>query len=310
VNQLADPILTRGPFTVAEAKGAGLSWEALQAPRWQRLARGQYAFAALRRDVDLELQAVQRRLPEEAAFSGQTAGWIHGLDLNPCSPIEATVARDVPVRAIVGAKLRRASLAPSDVSNFRGFRVTTPLRTASDLGSRRDLVECVVALDMALHAELVDMTPLEQWVQSHSGSHGIKRLRRAVSLAEARSESPMETRLRLELVRARLPAPCVQKELYDSSGAFLARVDLFYPDIRLVIEFDGQNHRDRLVSDLRRQNALVEAGYEVLRFTAADLATKGRAGGIVRHAVARLRRRSSTHGQSGLTVQIARRNPG
>jgi very-short-patch-repair endonuclease len=293
VKELADPVLSRGPFTVAEARDAGLSWEALQTPRWQRLARGQYAFAALRRDVDLELQAAQGRLPEEAVFSGQTAAWIHGLDLDPCSPIEATVARDVPVRARVGAKLRRAALARADVSNYRGFRVTTPLRTACDLGRRRDLVECVVALDMALHAELVDLARVEQWVQSHSGSFGIKRLRRAVSLAEPRSESPMETRLRLELVRTRLPAPCVQKELYDSSGTFIARVDLFYPDIRLVIEFDGQNHRDRLVPDLRRQNALVSAGYEVLRFTAADLATKGRAGGIVRHAVKRLQRRST-----------------
>jgi len=39
----------------------------------------------------------------------------------------------------------------------------------------------------------------------------------------------------------------------------------------LVIEFDGGNHRDRLVSDDRRQNSLVSAGYRVLRFTVADV---------------------------------------
>lgn len=288
-------VLTRAPFTVAEASDAGLSWEALQTPRWQRLARGQYASGALRRDVDLKLRAAQRRLPEQAVFSGQTAAWIQGLDLDPCSPIEATISREVPVRARAGIRLRRAFLADDDTGICRGFRVTIPLRTASDLGSRRDLVESVVTLDMALHAELVDIDSLNRWVDSHSGCHGIKRLRRAVSLAEARSESPMESRLRLELLRARLPAPCVQKELHDSAGRFLARVDLFYPDIRLVVEFDGQNHRDRLVSDLRRQNALVAAGYEVLRFTAADLAIKGRVAGIVEHAAGRLRR-LSTHG--------------
>jgi very-short-patch-repair endonuclease len=41
-----------------------------------------------------------------------------------------------------------------------------------------------------------------------------------------------------------------------------------------VIEFDGGNHRDRLVSDNRRQNLLVTAGYRVLRFTSADLRTR------------------------------------
>ena len=40
------------------------------------------------------------------------------------------------------------------------------------------------------------------------------------------------------------------------------------------MEFDGGNHRDRLVSDDRRQNQLVNAGYTLLRFTSADLREK------------------------------------
>jgi very-short-patch-repair endonuclease len=282
--------LNRGPFTVAEARSVGLTWEGLQTSRWRRMARGQYAWMALRHDVELRLQAVQRRLPPEAVFSGQTAAWIHGLDFVPCEPIEVTVARDVPIRARVGAKVRRASLPSCDVATHREFRVTTALRTVCDLGSRRDLVESVVALDMALHADLVDVPSLALWVQSHVGAKGVKRLRRAVSLAESRTESPMETRLRLELIRARLPAPLVQEELYDDAGVFLARVDLFYSDIRLVIEFDGQNHKDRLSADLKRQNALIDAGYHILRFTAADLARRGTAGAVVRRVRARLRR--------------------
>src|SRR4029077_13742696 len=126
--------------------------------------------------------------------------------------------------------------------------------------------ESLVALDMALHADLVDVSSLAFWVQSHFGAKGVKRLRRALSLAEPRTESPMETRLRLELLRARLPAPLVQEELYGDPGMFLARVDLFYSDVRLVIEFDGQNHKDRLSADLKRQNALINAGYHILRF--------------------------------------------
>jgi very-short-patch-repair endonuclease len=283
--------LSCGPFMVADARRLGFTWVTLQARRWRRLARGQYASSSLRHDVELTLRAVQERLPPEGAFSGQTAGWIFGLDMAPCEPIEATVARDVPIRARAGARLRRASLPESDVTMHRGFRVTAPLRTACDLGSRRDQLESVVALDMALHGELIDIRSLTNWVQSHAGAKGIKRLRRAVALADRRSESPMETRLRLELISAKLPTPCVQEELYDNSGAFLGRVDLFYPDVRLVIEFDGQNHRDRLVSDLRRQNALVSAGYHILRFTVADLLRKGTAGAAVRRARERLRRR-------------------
>jgi very-short-patch-repair endonuclease len=63
----------------------------------------------------------------------------------------------------------------------------------------------------------------------------------------------------------------VQANLRDDSARFVARVDLYYPQARLAIEYDGGNHRDRLVEDNRRQNALVNAGYRLLRFTAADI---------------------------------------
>jgi very-short-patch-repair endonuclease len=80
----------------------------------------------------------------------------------------------------------------------------------------------------------------------------------------------------------------VQADLHDAAGEFLGRADLYYPDRRLVIEYDGENHRDRLVSDVRRQNALVNAGYHVLRFTAADLRTAGLVADQVRRARSRL----------------------
>jgi very-short-patch-repair endonuclease len=47
--------------------------------------------------------------------------------------------------------------------------------------------------------------------------------------------------------------------------------DLLYPRQRLAIEYDGGNHRDRMVEDNRRQNGLIGAGYRLLRFTAGDV---------------------------------------
>ncbi|HYH24499.1 MAG TPA: DUF559 domain-containing protein, partial [Blastococcus sp.] len=41
----------------------------------------------------------------------------------------------------------------------------------------------------------------------------------------------------------------------------------------VLVEFDGDLHRERetFVRDLRRQNALVAAGWTVLRFSSADV---------------------------------------
>ena len=80
----------------------------------------------------------------------------------------------------------------------------------------------------------------------------------------------METRLRLLLVFARLPRPLAQVDLGDASG-FFARADLYYPQRRLVIEYDGATHKDSVTEDDRRQNRLLSAGYRLLRFSAADV---------------------------------------
>ena len=82
----------------------------------------------------------------------------------------------------------------------------------------------------------------------------------------------MESVLRWLLLRAGLPRPELQVELRDAAG-FIGRVDMAWRDRRVVVEFDGDLHRERsvFVTDLRRQNRLVAAGWVVLRFTSADV---------------------------------------
>src|SRR6202521_3472662 len=231
--------LRRGPFSVADAHRSGLTWKRLQTHSWTRLSRGQYAWTGLAKDASLVLRAVAQRMPPGYSFSGRTAGWILGLDMAPCDPVEVTVERNAPVRARAGIRLRRASLPESEVIACRGFRVTVAIRTVRDLGSDRDLAESVVALDMALRAGLVESTDLAAYVQNHSGDKGIQRLRRAARLADPRSESPMESRLRIAMIKARLPQPRVQAELHDANGQFVGRADLYYPDGGLAMKSAG-----------------------------------------------------------------------
>src|SRR4029077_18392573 len=86
-----------------------------------------------------------------------------------------------------------------------------------------------------------------------------------------RRKSPTESRLRWLLIRAGVASPEGQFDVRDGQERFIGRADLYYPAARLVIEYDGGNHRDRMVDDNRRQNLLITAGYQVLRFTAADI---------------------------------------
>jgi very-short-patch-repair endonuclease len=83
----------------------------------------------------------------------------------------------------------------------------------------------------------------------------------------------MESVLRWLLHEAALPPPELQHVVTDASGERVGVVDLAWPEQRVLVEFDGDLHRDRrtLVDDLRRQNGLVLAGWTVLRFSSADV---------------------------------------
>jgi very-short-patch-repair endonuclease len=215
------------------------------------------------------LFAITDRLPE-AVFSGCTAGWLHGLDLPPVDPVELTVA-NTHISNRAGVQIRRTTLAPSEIVRLKGLSVTSAFRTAVDLGSRRILLDAVIALDMALHKPIVDFPGLRTYCEQNPGAKGIARLRRAIELAEPAAESPMETRLRMLLVMARLPRPSAQVPLHDQQGRFMGRPDLYYPEHKLGLEYDGATHRETLVEDNRRQNRLLNAGIRLLRFTAADI---------------------------------------
>lgn len=75
----------------------------------------------------------------------------------------------------------------------------------------------------------------------------------------------------MTLVLGGLPRPKAQVEIRDGSARCVGRLDLFYETERLGVEYDGSSHRDNMVEDNRRQNALLRAGVTLLRFTAADV---------------------------------------
>ena len=257
------PALTRGPFTVDEARLAGVERWHLRGANWRRVARGMYVWSGVPDTPIAKLVAASHRLPNVAAFSGLTAAWLHGLDVSPCDPIEVTVPRNAGISGRVGIRVSRSPLPEVDVVLIRGLRVTSVVRTIADLCRRLPLIEAVVIVDAALHSRRVTLAQLSQ---SARGT-----MKRVIQFAEPAAESPMESRLRMILVLGGLPRPKAQVSIYDPSRRFAGRVDLYYEEARLAIEYDGATHRTSLAEDNRRQNRLLQAGVRLLRFTAADV---------------------------------------
>ena len=80
--------LESGPFTLQQARQAGLTADQLRGPGWQRIAPRTYVRATLAAQPLQRLAGALVDLPANAVFTGRTAAWLHGLDQAPCDPIE------------------------------------------------------------------------------------------------------------------------------------------------------------------------------------------------------------------------------
>jgi hypothetical protein len=249
-----------GPVTVGDARSHGVGRWRLETRAWRRIGPATYLPSDRAETREVKIEAASRRLPPTAAFSGFTAAWLHGLDVEPCDPIELTIPAPTTVSTRAGMVVRRRRLEKADLGEVRGYPVISAIRTVRDLCGRLGLTEAVVIADMALHRRLIALDDLDG-----------PRLAKIAAHAEPASESPMETRLRMLLVLSGLPRPEAQVSIRDRWHRFAGRPDLYYREHRLGLEYDGGVHRNALVEDNRRQNRLLQAGVHLLRFTAADL---------------------------------------
>ena len=78
-----------------------------------------------------------------------------------------------------------------------------------------------------------------RWI-GRKGRTGVGQARRLLRLADGRAESAGESAVRWAIARVGLPAPDLQVVVRDHAGTFLGRVDFAYPDVGVIIEFDGE----------------------------------------------------------------------
>ncbi len=181
-------------------------------------------------------------------------------------------------RHLDGVRVHRSvDLVDDDVVLVGAIPVTSVARTICDSGLIFPGHEIQRAVDHSVATGLVtsgELLNIRRRVGEH-GRNGVVRLQDAIDQLPAGgdgAESGPELELLRILTDAGLPAPTLQHPL--SVGGRTYRIDLSYPTARLALEYDGVDAHsgvDRFVDDRRRQNALVGAGWTVLRYTHLDL---------------------------------------
>ncbi|MDQ1438066.1 MAG: hypothetical protein QOK43_1695 [Acidimicrobiaceae bacterium] len=266
-----------GLVTADQAKDAGLSTSAMgraHAKGWlERVQPRVYRVAGAPDTWEQRLLAAVLSTGGVASHRAGAALW----GLWEGDEVEVTVSGHGR-RLSKGVIHRSSDLGEGHVTRRRGVVVTTPMRTLVDLGAVVSDHHVADAVERALLARVCSVRGIERALddvarKGRSGAGVIRRVMDERALGQARPDGLLEARMARVLREHGMPSPHFQFEV-RVRGRLVARVDFAYPDLRLAIEVDGfevHGTPSALQRDLERQNALVAAGWTLLRFTWLDV---------------------------------------
>ncbi len=237
---------------------------------WRRVLRGAYAPRAEPDSPRLRVAALRAVLPADVAVAGRTALWLLGVDVLG-DVLDAVAPRGRHLVPRPDVRARSALLPPAELCEADGLLRVSAARAVVDVARAEPVVEAVVVGDQVLRSGAATYVQVRVALERAQGLRGVAAARRAVALMHSRSESPMETRLRLALLAGGLTGLEVQRDLYGPGG-HVGRADLYVDGV--VLEFDGRRERlrdDVFVAERRRQTRIAELGLELRRYTASDV---------------------------------------
>ncbi|GFG55481.1 hypothetical protein MAGR_69220 [Mycolicibacterium agri] len=177
----------------------------------------------------------------EAVVSGLAASALYGAKwIDDDSPVELIWAK---TRSPDGVITRNELLLDDEIQQLNGFVVTTPERTAFDLGRRGRIDDAIARLDALARATQLKVAAVEDIAARHPHTRGLRQLEAALDLVDAGAESPKETWLRLLVIRDGYPRPQTQIPVRSPDGRRRYYLDMGWPDLMLAIEYEGDHHR-------------------------------------------------------------------
>jgi very-short-patch-repair endonuclease len=262
---------TRRPFTRSDALAAGISPKQLRGSRFRRIFTGVYIDARVRDQPLVRAEAALLLHPAGSFASHSTAAAMYRVPV-PVDPFtHVTVPRPEGRRRRTGIKCHVG--AAHDLAHVDGVRVSGPHQMFLELGSVLSLVDLVVVGDALVRIGNATPESLVSACEASSARYAAGTLRAARKVRRG-VDSPMESRLRMLIVLAGLPEPEVNHVIGDDDGRVRRRLDLSYPSVRLIVEYDGRQHveiQKNWESDLERREEFDDDGWRILVVTSKGI---------------------------------------
>ncbi|QBX54103.1 hypothetical protein EXE58_00515 [Nocardioides seonyuensis] len=248
-------------------------------PRIRAYVRESYAVhrrADLGTDDVAGLHAWQLLMPDAGCFTGLTSARVRGWWLPPLpegTPIFLALGLDDPRPMRSGVRTSRHA-RPMEFEEIGGLRCASVPETLLACARWLSLIDMVVLLDCVLQTKQAGVDEIEAVIKPRRP--GGLALRRALALADARSESVFETLTRLLHVFCDVDVE-PQFVVVNEHGEEVARLDLILIGTNAGHEYDGDEHEQapRRVKDRRRDRTLERLGYVRRGYTAGDILHRG-----------------------------------
>lgn len=261
----------REPFIGSEAVAAGTLTKTQLTTRCRRLFSDVYVPRDLDVDATVRAKAGWLWTRRRGVVAGFAAAALHGsrwVDDHLVVQLIHDNRRNPP-----GVQTHRDRIDDDEIVLIAGMPVTSPARTALDLGCWYPTMSAVAGIDALARATQFDAAELELLASRYPGRRGVARARQAIELFDAGAQSPKESWLRVVLMQAGLPRPHTQIPVCDEFGTTFAYLDMGWEDVKVAVEYDGDQHRSdrRQYSwDVRRSETLQRLGWVVIRVLAGD----------------------------------------
>ena len=261
------------PFTLREARAVGLSDSALRSLPWRQVFQGVWAHVDLEDTRASRLAAAKLVIPPYGVLCLLTAAWIYQADVRREDDLAVHVGfpEGKRIRNQSGLVVSQETLRPSDIWAIDGVSVTSPVRTAYDCLRLLRGWERLVVADALTYLGVTTVDELRAYFATQRRMRNLRIAERLLTEIEPKSESPMETRLRMALIEGGLPRPEAQWEIKNAAGAVQWRLDLAYPELKVAVEYDGAWHWKQRRDDDRRRAALRALGWDPHVFDADDV---------------------------------------
>lgn len=219
-------------------------YEQVSLNKIRRVFRNVFVDTRATDDRTLRASAISLVVPPYAVVCDEWAAWLWGVDAFPpgrrhnLKPSVVVPHHKARTR-LPGAECREAHIPDADRVDMEDIKVTTAVRTTTDLLRHQRRPYALASADAMVRSGIVGVDDIFETLPFLKGYPGIRQARSLAMLIDPDAASPGESWTRLRMVDAGFAIPQSQLEVIDPSGV-TRFIDLAYSSQKIAVEYDGR----------------------------------------------------------------------